>query len=290
MKPGNRRADNLRCSGTACPPSCLLRYCSLLLLDLLLLIAAGCASSNINSPAPRANTGYVDVYSLSDTDLCWNVQVSRASGGDFKTVFSDVKPPESGVLRLAFAPGHHTLRITFLNRVISKPAQVEVEVENGKITPVAVALTGAGATTVVSKQTIIGGSPSLRGGRQTRVNTDETVMYDISAVPAAPVSYQPKEQMPYSSLKNTVAPDPPSAPASPSPRSRPLRDGDWNRLGSAGRNVDPPRPAEKQASQPAEGLSRRSEAIADEEALETLEETSLDIWCSMFDVRGFKEW
>jgi len=176
-------------------------------LDLLgltvpLLIAAGCASSNINSPAPRANTGYVDLYSLSDTDLCWDVQVSRASGTDFKTVFLDVKPVEAGVLRLAFAPGHHTLRITILNRVITNPAQVNVEVENGRITPLAVTLTEAGSTMVISKETIIGGSPTLRGGRQTRVNSEETVRYDISAVPAAPVSYQPKEQMPYAVKTN----------------------------------------------------------------------------------------
>lgn len=174
-----------------------LKHGNLLLLSVLLIIATGCASSNINSPTSRANTGYVDLYSQSDTDLCWDVQVSRPSGADFKTVFSDVKPVEGGVLRLAFAPGHHALRITFLNRVITKPALVDVEIENGKITPLAVTLTESTPTTVVSKQTIIGGSPSLRGGRQNRVNTDETVMYDISAVSATRVSYQPKEQMPY---------------------------------------------------------------------------------------------
>jgi hypothetical protein len=167
-----------------------------------LLLAAGCASSNINSPAPRANTGYVDFYSLSDTDLCWDVQVSQSPKADFRTVFSDVKPVEGGILRLAFAPGQHTFRITFLNRVITKPAQTDVQIENGRITPLAVTLTEAGSTTVVSKQTIIGGSPSLRGGRQTRVNRDETVMYDISAVPAPPVSYKLKEQMPYGQKTN----------------------------------------------------------------------------------------
>lgn len=174
-----------------------LSRCNLLGLTLLCLIAAGCASGNINSPVPRANTGYVDLYSESDADLCWDVRISHASGANFKTVFSDVKPVEGGVLRLAFVPGHHTLRITFLNRVITKPTLVDVDIENGKVTPVAVTLTEAGSTTVVSKQTIIGGSPSLRGGRQTKVNSDETVMYDISAVAAAPVSYKPKEQMLY---------------------------------------------------------------------------------------------
>jgi len=175
---------------------------NLLGLTFPLLIVAGCTSSNISSPTPHANTGYVDFYSQSDTDLCWEVQASRASGANFKTVFLDVKPPEGGVLRLAFAPGQHTLRITFLNRVITNPAQVNVEIENGKITPLAVTLTEAGSTTVVSKQTIMGGSPSMRGGRQTRVNSDETVRYDISAVPAAPVSYQPKEQMSYAQKTN----------------------------------------------------------------------------------------
>jgi hypothetical protein len=164
---------------------------------MLLFMAFGCASANVNPPAPRANTGYVDFYSTTDAEVCWEVRDGGDSGNDFRTVFSDVKPVQGDVLRLPFKPGHHRLRITFLNRAILKPAQADVFVENEKITPLRVILTEGGATTVLSKQTTMGGTPSGRGGRRVKINSEESALFTISAVADAAVPYQPKEQMPY---------------------------------------------------------------------------------------------
>src|SRR5256885_1196014 len=106
------------------------RSLSLFALVALPLIAFGCASANVNPSAPHPNTGYVDFYSPTDAELCWDVRASGASSDDFKMAFSDVKPVEDDVLRLAVAPGRLRFRVTFLNRVVAKPAEVEAEVEN----------------------------------------------------------------------------------------------------------------------------------------------------------------
>ncbi len=163
----------------------------------LMFIAIGCASPNVNPPAPRANTGYVDLYSSTDAELCWDVKSAAGSHGDFKTVFRDVEPAQGDVLRLAFAPGRHRLRITFLNRVVTKPAEAEIEVENGRITPVRITLTEHGSTFVESKEISRGNTFYGRAGRRTKINSEETVMYDLSAVADTPIAYRAKEQMPY---------------------------------------------------------------------------------------------
>src|SRR5689334_15025921 len=75
---------------------------------------AGCASTGVNPSAAQAGTGYVNIYSSDTSPLFWDVKRADASG-DFKTVFSELKPIEGGVLRLAFAPGRQRLRITVLN-------------------------------------------------------------------------------------------------------------------------------------------------------------------------------
>ncbi len=166
-------------------------------LAMLMFIAFGCASGNVDPFAAHAHTGYIDFYSTTDAELCWEVRDGGHSGNDFRTVFSDVKPVQGDVLRLRFSPGHHRLHVTFLNRVILKPAEVDVVVETEKVTPLRVILTETGATTVLSKQTTMGGTPSGRGGRRTKINSEETVMFTISAIPDAAVPYQPKGQMPY---------------------------------------------------------------------------------------------
>jgi hypothetical protein len=167
-------------------------------LAMLMFIASGCASANVNPARARANTGYVDLYSTTDAELCWDVRVADAPGDRFRTIFSDVKPVPGDVLRLAFTPGHHWLRVTFLNRVVKEPVDVEVVVEDGKIMPVRITLTEISPTTVLSRQTTMGGTPAGRGGRRTRINSDETVMFVLSAMTGRPVPFQPKQQMPYS--------------------------------------------------------------------------------------------
>jgi len=160
-------------------------------------LLVGCASLNVNPTMPKANIGYVDFFSDSAEDLYWEVRQLNTATSKFEPVFSRLKPIEGRILRLAFAPGRYSLRVTFLNRVIAKPAEVEVEVQDGKITPVRVTLTEAGATSVRTKETSRGGTVYGRPGRRTKIGSDEAAMYDISAVAAPPVAYQVKERMAY---------------------------------------------------------------------------------------------
>ena len=169
----------------------------LLLFAMFALWASGCATRNVNPPQARANTGYVDFHADSSEELGWEAARFDDRTQSFKDVFSELTPPPGGVLRLAFAPGRHRLQVTFLNRVITHPAEVEVEVQDGKITPVRVTLTAAGYAFVKTKE--ISHGPTARGhyGRRSRFGSTETVIYGISATTEPPVAYQLKERMPY---------------------------------------------------------------------------------------------
>ena len=169
----------------------------LLLFALLALWASGCATQNVNPPQARANTGYVDFHADPAGELYWQIERFDDRTQVFKKVFSELELPTGGFLRLAFAPGHHRLRVTFLNRVITQPAEIEVEVQDGKITPVSVTLTGAGTALLRTKETSRGGTAYGRYGRRAKIDSDETVMYGLSAVADPPVPYQVKERMPY---------------------------------------------------------------------------------------------
>ncbi len=160
-------------------------------------LACGCASPNINPSSPRTHTGYIDLYADFSSELSWDVQRCDANANTFDKVFYQLEPLEGRILRLAFAPGRYRLRVTFLNRVITKPAEVEVEVQDGKITPVRVTLTEAGVTLVRTETENRGGTAKGWYGRRTKIGSDETVRYDLSAVADPPVAYQLKERMPY---------------------------------------------------------------------------------------------
>ena len=163
----------------------------------VVLAAPGCATRNVNPPHARANTGYVDFHVDPAAGLCWDVGRWDDRAGAFQPVYSEFKSSLGGVLRLAFAPGPRRFCITFLNCVIAKPAEIDVEVQNEKITPVHVTLTEAGTTLVKTKETSRGGTVYGRYGRRTIISNDETVTYGVSAMADPAVAYQPKEQMPY---------------------------------------------------------------------------------------------
>ena len=120
------------------------------IIALLAMWVAGCAAPNVNPPQARANTGYVDFHADQAAQLCWEVARFDDRTKGFKSVFSELEPPPGGLLRLAFAPGHHRLRVAFLNRVIAEPVEIEVEVQDARITPVRVTLTAAGTALVDS--------------------------------------------------------------------------------------------------------------------------------------------
>jgi hypothetical protein len=190
------------CSPAAHPSPPAHRRSPLLFRLLPVLVAAalfitGCASPNVNPPQPRAHTGYVDIHADSTNELCWEVARFDEPKAAFQLVISEFKPPQAGILRLAFVPGRHRLRISFLNLVVVKPAEVEVEVEDGKITPVRVTLAEAGMTLVQTTETSVGGTAYGRYGRRTKVGSEEAIMFQVSALAEPPIPYQVKELTSY---------------------------------------------------------------------------------------------
>jgi hypothetical protein len=159
--------------------------------------AAGCATQNINPPQARVNTGYVDFHPDLTNELCWDVARFDQSKGDFKRAFSSLEPPEGGILRLAFTPGHYKLRVTFLNLPISKPADFEVDVQDGKITPVHVVLTDAGNTVITDKRVSVGSTAYGRYGRRTKFDTEDSDIFSVSAKVEDSIPYRVKEQTAY---------------------------------------------------------------------------------------------
>jgi hypothetical protein len=167
-----------------------------LLLATASLWSSGCATRDVNPPHAGADTGYVDFYTVSSGDIYWRVERLDKSG-QRERVYSEPKAPSGGVLRLSFAPGDQHLLITILNQVVVKPAEVEVEVQNGKITPVRITLTPAGATQVQTSRERYGERARGGGGRRTDYSSKEAASYEQSAVAETPLAYQPKEQMSY---------------------------------------------------------------------------------------------
>ena len=169
--------------------------------QLLILLAVagllgGCISPNLNPPQARADTGYIDLYTIADDGLNWEVARFHARSQKYDVVFSELKPLREGVLRLAFPPGRYQLRLTFLNCAIREPAVFEVEVAATLVTPVHVVLTEDGITQVQGRDPNAGRNRK-GGGRKTGFNMDEASIYRIATVVNAPLPYRVKEQMPY---------------------------------------------------------------------------------------------
>ena len=162
---------------------------------LLLLALTGCATGNVNPTAARPNTGYVDFYTDPPTTLSGEISRFDVSRQEFKKVISQVEPLEKRTLRLAFVPGHHRLRLTVYNKVTRGPALVEIDVKDGMITPVRVAITEVGSAQVKDKDILMGSK--VKGRRGITVSYDESVVYQVSAEANASVPYQVKERMAY---------------------------------------------------------------------------------------------
>ena len=73
------------------------------------LLAAGCATGNVDPARPHAGAGYVDFYTEPAEELNWDVKEIAAGAQRGKTLFSELDPVEAGILRLALAPGRHEL-------------------------------------------------------------------------------------------------------------------------------------------------------------------------------------
>lgn len=164
-------------------------------LSLVCLLAAGCASPNVDPPTPRAHTGYVDFFADND-GLYWQVDQVEADGKT-KPVFSQFAPLNEHILRLAFAPGQYRFRVTFMNHAIRTPGAVDVEVQEGMITPIQVTMVDVGEALVQSKSVQGGATYFGHYGRNTRITDNPNVMYQVDLAAGPVVTYKPKAAMPY---------------------------------------------------------------------------------------------
>lgn len=161
----------------------------------------GCGTPDVNPPASRTDTGYVDFYTDTVTDLFWDVKRASESGAELDTVFVEYKPLPGNILRLAAPPGRYRFQIWFSNEITTGPQSVEVPVENGQVTPVHVTLTPAGSVLVES--TSYRYRPTARATRRvSRIASNEEQTLRIDAKAAPPEPYRPKERMPYWASKS----------------------------------------------------------------------------------------
>jgi len=159
----------------------------------IMLAAAGCASLNVNPPSAQAGMGYVDFYCDDAEGLYWDITDTKTN----KKVFYDFNPFNETILRVALKPGDYQLNVNVLNHAINKTATADVEVREGRITPVTVTMWPAGSENVQTINTFVGGTYFGRYGRSTHISTAESTTYDILAEPRPQLPYQPKEQMSY---------------------------------------------------------------------------------------------
>ncbi len=157
---------------------------------------SGCGTSNVNPPVARANTGYIDIYTVPDLQLAWQVKRWEEQSGKMQTLYLELQPVPGAVLRLASPPGSQRLEVTVINRTTEGPQTITVPVEDGKVTPVRITLTASGSTQVERQQ--IGLQPSTKGSaRGVKVTTEESNRFRADASVESPQAYQPKERMPY---------------------------------------------------------------------------------------------
>ncbi len=161
---------------------------------LALLVAAGCSTPDLNPPAPRASTGYVDFYTASNEVLSWDVK--REESGNMRSVFCDYKPLSGNILRLAAPAGTNRFEVWFNNETTTGPQTVEVRVENAKVTPVQVTLAPTG-TTSVDRVSYEYRATARATRRVTKLVSGEQQVFEIGLAPANPREYQAKEWMPY---------------------------------------------------------------------------------------------
>ncbi len=159
-------------------------------------VFVGCSTPDINPPAPRAKTGYVDFYTDSNLGVSWKVKRAMEPDGELRSVFSEFKPVRGNILRLATPAGKHRFEVWFSNQVTTGPQTVDVEVGNASVTPVRVTLTPAGSTSVMGQAYEYRSTPKATR-RVTRISGQEQNVYEIGATAAAPQEYRRKEEMPY---------------------------------------------------------------------------------------------
>lgn len=156
----------------------------------LLLLASGCASPDVNPKSARSGRGYVDLYTVPKSDVWWKVDVFLKQEQTFKEFTVEFKAPDQDILRVEARPGWHKARIAFVNAVVEAPAEIDVEVREGMITPIRVAMEPAGTTFTQSREDRV-------RWEESRVKTYDQQVWKISATAGAPVPFAPKESTAY---------------------------------------------------------------------------------------------
>jgi hypothetical protein len=103
--------------------------------------------------------------------------------------FYETSPVPGPILRLAFKPGQYQLRVTVLNHAVIAPGVTDVEVQDGRVTPVTVTLLPAGTVLVETKQAHAGGTYYGRYGRRTKISNAEAVNYEVIAESQPPLPF-----------------------------------------------------------------------------------------------------
>jgi hypothetical protein len=160
-------------------------------------ILAGCASPDVNPPAAKRGTGYVDFYADDTSGLCWQIQRLEKDAAKGRTSFEEFRPRTNDVVRLAFAPGEYLFGITFLNRAITETGVAHVVVEDGKITPVRVTLVETGKTMLERTESRVGGTFYGRSGRSTKIRASAGATFRVETETQGTTAYRPKDKMPF---------------------------------------------------------------------------------------------
>jgi hypothetical protein len=83
-------------------------------------------------------------------------------------------------------------QVTFLNRVVVQPALVQVEVVDGLVTPVTIALIPSGTMTVDQKQALrLGATVKGTQGQRSKYNDDQSTAWQLEATVRAPTTFHP---------------------------------------------------------------------------------------------------
>ena len=168
---------------------------TLYVLSGVLLLGNGCASPDVNPQAPKPGRGYVDFLTQPKEDVWWKVDVFDSRKQDYKEFTTEFKAPGEGILRVEARPGPHKGRISFVNQAIEAPAEVEVEVREGMITPVEVKLSRGGSSYV---RTVEDRARSgFNNAGRNEVTDSPQQLWQISAKALPPIPYMPKQNTGY---------------------------------------------------------------------------------------------
>jgi hypothetical protein len=161
----------------------------------ILVFAGGCASPDVNPQAPRPDRGYVDLYTQPKTDAWWKVDVFDTRTESYKEFTAQFKAPGKAIFRVAARPGPHKARISFVNQAVEAPAEIEVEVRDGMITPVQVKLKKGDTSYVREVDDRV--RAGFRNAGRNQVTDYSQQRWLISATAQPPVPYTPKENTAY---------------------------------------------------------------------------------------------